>query len=63
MVSHDLAAVTQATHRIVYLDGGIQYDGPTEELPDLSELANLRGIEHVHSVSVPSWDEIITEVE
>tara|TARA_B100001559_G_scaffold75608_1_gene62455 strand:+ start:452 stop:1237 length:786 start_codon:yes stop_codon:yes gene_type:complete len=50
MVSHDLAAVTQTTHRIVYLEGGIQYDGPTEELPQLSELANLRGIEHVHSV-------------
>ena len=63
MVSHDLAAVTQATHRIGYLDGGIKFDGPTEELPDLSELANLRGIEHVHSVSVPSWDKIITEVE
>jgi len=50
MVSHDLAAVTQTTHRIIYLEGGIQYDGPTEELPELSELANLRGIEHVHSV-------------
>jgi len=49
MVSHDLAAVTQATHRIVYLEGGIQYDGPTEGLPDLSALANLRGIENVHS--------------
>lgn len=49
MVSHDLAAVTQATHRIVYLEGGIQYDGPTDGLPELSELANLRGIEHVHS--------------
>jgi len=58
MVSHDLTAVTQATHRIVYLEGGIQYDGPTEGLPDLSELANLRGIEHVHSVSAPSWGEI-----
>ena len=63
MVSHDLAAVTQTTHRIVYLEGGIQYDGPTEDLPDLSELANLRGIEHVHSVSVPSWDKIITKGE
>ena len=49
MVSHDLAAVTQTTHRIVYLEGGIQFDGPTEELPDLGQIANLRGIEHVHS--------------
>ncbi len=49
MVSHDLAAVTQSAHRIVYLEGGIQYDGPADELPDLNELANLRGFEHVHS--------------
>ena len=49
IVSHDLTAVTQATHRIIYLEGGIQYDGPTEGLPDLSELANLRGIKHVHA--------------
>lgn len=69
MVSHDLAAVTQATHRIIYLDGGIRYDGPTEKLPDLTQIANLRGIEHVHSdhegakdridpdngTKIPSW--------
>jgi len=58
MVSHDLAAVTQTAHRIVYLEGSIQYDGPSEKIPDLYELAILRGIEHVHSPLPVSLEEI-----
>jgi zinc transport system ATP-binding protein len=58
MVSHDLAAIRQSAHRVIYLDliqlndccrGGIQYDGPPSEFPDLLSLATLRGIRNVHS--------------
>ncbi len=58
MVSHDLSAVIQTTHRIVFLEGGIQYDGSPENLPDHSQLANLRGIEHTHSGRSESWYEV-----
>lgn len=58
MVSHDLAAIRQSAHRVIYLDliqlndccrGGIQYDGPPNEFPDLLSLATLRGIRNVHT--------------
>ena len=58
MVSHDLAAIRQSAHRVIYLDliqlndccrGGIQYDGPPSEFPDLLSLATLRGIRNVHA--------------
>ncbi len=48
MVSHDLTAMRQTAHRIIYLEEGIRYDGKTENFPDFSTLAGLRGIEHVH---------------
>jgi len=48
MVSHDLTAITQAAHRIIYLEGNVRFDGPSEEIPDFSSLASLRGIQHVH---------------
>ena len=48
MVSHDLTAIRQSAHRIIYLEGGVRFDGPSEELPDLASLASLRGIQHVH---------------
>lgn len=48
MVSHDLAAIKQTTHRIIYIDSSIQFDGPPSELPDLEVLAGLRGIKNVH---------------
>ncbi len=48
MVSHDLTAISQAAHRIIYLEGGVKFDGPSEDLPDFSSLAGLRGITHVH---------------
>ena len=48
MVSHDLTAMRQTAHRIIYLEEGIRYDGHSEKFPDFSTLAGLRGIEHVH---------------
>tara|TARA_B100001079_G_scaffold265720_1_gene271856 strand:+ start:30 stop:824 length:795 start_codon:yes stop_codon:yes gene_type:complete len=48
MVSHDLTAISQAAHRIIYLEGSVMFDGPSEDLPDFSSLAGLRGIKHVH---------------
>ena len=49
MVSHDLTTITQAAHRIVYLEGSVRFDGPSDEVPDFSSLAGLRGIVHVHN--------------
>ncbi len=48
MVSHDLTTITQAAHRIIYLEGSVRFDGPSEQIPDFSSLAGLRGIQHVH---------------
>lgn len=48
MVSHDLAAIRQTAHRMIYLEEVIRYDGDPAAFPELSELANLRGIEPVH---------------
>ena len=48
MVSHDLSAIRQTAHRMVYLEETIHFDGPSETFPDLLELADLRGINHVH---------------
>ena len=48
MISHDLAAIKQTTHRIIYLDNSIQFDGKPSDLPDLEVLAGLRGIKNVH---------------
>jgi zinc transport system ATP-binding protein len=48
MVSHDLAAIRQTAHRMIYLEESIRFDGPTEDFPDLTSLAGLRGIEPVH---------------
>jgi len=48
MVSHDLTAIRQSAHRMIFLEETIRYDGPSESFPDLNMLANLRGIEAVH---------------
>ena len=48
MVSHDLSAIRQTAHRMVYLEETIHFDGPSVTFPALSELADLRGINHVH---------------
>ncbi len=51
MVSHDLAAIRQTAHRMIYLEESIRFDGLTEDFPDLTTLAGLRGIEPVHGHS------------
>jgi len=48
MVSHDLAAIRQTAHRMIYLEQTIRYDGETSQFPGLEELAALRGIRSVH---------------
>ena len=48
MVSHDLPTIKQTVHRMIYLEDTIRYDGPTSEFPDLSSLAQLRGIQAIH---------------
>jgi len=48
MVSHDLSAMRQTAHRMIYLEETIHFDGPSDAFPALLELADLRGIEHVH---------------
>ena len=48
MVSHDLTAIRQTAHRMIFLEETINFDGPSEDFPDLEKLANLRGIKHVH---------------
>jgi|TARA_B100002052_G_scaffold66888_1_gene60197 zinc transport system ATP-binding protein len=48
MISHDIAAIQQASHRMVFLEEKIRYDGAADCFPDLADLANLRGIKSVH---------------
>jgi len=49
MVSHDLTAISQTAHRMIFLEESIRFDGDTKDFPDLSTLAELRGIEPVHN--------------
>ena len=48
MISHDITAIRQTAHRMVYLEETIRYDGENDNFPDFTSLANLRGISHVH---------------
>ena len=48
MVSHDLTAIRQTAHRMIFLEESIRFDGATKDFPDLVELAGLRGIGDVH---------------
>ena len=48
MISHDLAAIRQTAHRIIYLEETIRFDGIPPDFPSLQELAILRGIKDVH---------------
>ena len=48
MVSHDLTAIRQTAHRMIFLEETIRFDGATDNFPDFDKLADLRGIEHVH---------------
>jgi len=49
MISHDLASIKQTVHRMIYLEENLHFDGPTSEFPELSSLAELRGIKPTHS--------------
>ena len=51
MVSHDMAAIRQTAHRMIYLEETIKFDGETKSFPNLTQLAMLRGISHVHDES------------
>ena len=48
MVSHDLTAIRQTAHRMIFLEENIRFDGPTNLFPDLDTLADLRGITPTH---------------
>ena len=48
MVSHDLTAIRQTAHRMIFLEEKIRFDGPTNLFPDLETLADLRGISPTH---------------
>ena len=48
MVSHDLTAIRQTSHRMIFLEEKIRFDGPTDLFPDLETLADLRGITPAH---------------
>ena len=48
MVSHDISAISQTTHTAIYLDGVVLFQGPSVTMPDLSEIAKMRGIETPH---------------
>ena len=52
MVSHDLSTIKKTVHRMIYLEETIRYDGPTSEFPDLSSLADLRGIKSTHDEDI-----------
>ena len=63
MVSHDLTAIRQTAHRMIFLEEKIRFDGPTHLFPDLETLAGLRGITpthegpiHIHSI--PRLEEV-----
>lgn len=54
MVSHDLTAIRQTAHRMIFLEEVIRFDGDTNDFPDLDTLAELRGIEPVHGSGEPN---------
>ena len=48
MISHDITAIQRASHRMIFLEEKIRYDGAADCFPDLESLADLRGIKPVH---------------
>jgi len=56
MVSHDLTAIRQTAHRMVFLEGSVRFDGPTKSFPDFQRLADLRGIQAVHGDKEVYWE-------
>ena len=65
MVSHDLTAIRQTAHRMIFLEEKIRFDGPTSLFPDLETLADLRGITPAHDSPVQiqeiPWAEEVSE--
>lgn len=51
MISHDITAMQQASHRMIFLEERIRYDGESSCFPDLADLASLRGIQSVHQTN------------
>ena len=52
MVSHDISAISQATHNAIYLDGVVLFQGPSVTMPDLSEIARNERIENPHAGTI-----------
>ena len=52
MVSHDIAAIKQTSHRMIFLEEKIGFDGSASSFPGLAELANIRGLQPVHNDDV-----------
>ena len=57
MVSHDLTAMKQTAHRMIFLEEDIKFDGETCCFPDFETLAKLRGIKSVHDTSTNTVEE------
>ena len=57
MVSHDLTAMKQTAHRMIFLEEDIKFDGETCCFPDFETLAKLRGIRQVHDTSANILEE------
>ena len=49
MISHDITAIQQTSHRMIFLEQKIGFDGSASSFPGLAELANIRGFEPVHN--------------
>ena len=52
MVSHDITAIKQTSHRMIFLEEKIGFDGSASSFPGLAELANIRGLQPVHNDDV-----------
>ena len=63
MISHDIGAMLQTAHRLVYLEETIWFDGPPANFPSLEELALMRGIEDVHGACEQCDDEVPSVLE
>jgi len=63
MISHDIGAMLQTAHRLVYLEETIWFDGPPANFPSLEELALMRGIEDVHGACEVCDDDLPSVLE
>ena len=63
MISHDIGAMLQTAHRLVYLEETIWFDGPPANFPSLEELALMRGIEDVHGACEQCDDDVASVLE